>query len=174
LDSQANGARLRIHFPPGEDLEAGARRRSGVKQEGDVMRSWEHFAVKFGLLLSIVLIAATSAPAAETPPEALVKARAAFATAIAAKDVKAAEALTSFPLKNVVTSAPRTISQAGFARQFEIYAQMADCLQSAPLEYVPGGGGRPKSWIVNCNGNIVYFAFKQGRWLHSEYENVNE
>jgi hypothetical protein len=138
------------------------------------MRSWELFALKLSLVLSIVLIAVTSAPGAETPPADLVKARAAFATAIAAKDVKAAEALTSFPLKNVVTSAPRTISQAGFARQLEIYEQMADCLRSAPLEYVPGGGGRPKSWIVNCNGNIVYFALKQGRWLHSEYENVNE
>jgi hypothetical protein len=138
------------------------------------MRSRGLFALKLRVVLFIVPIVATSALGAETAPADLVKARAAFAAAIAAKDVKAAEALTSFPLKNVVTSAPRTISQAGFARQFEIYEQMADCLQSAPLEYVPGGGGRPKSWIVNCNGNIIYFALKQGRWLHNEYENVNE
>jgi hypothetical protein len=138
------------------------------------MRSWGLFALKLHVVLFVVPIVATSAVGAQTPPADLVKARAAFAAAIAAKDVKAAESLTSFPLKNVVTSAPRTISQAGFARQFEIYEQMADCLQSGPLEYVPGGGGRPKSWIVNCNGNIVYFALKQGRWLHDEYENVNE
>src|SRR5271170_5965070 len=121
--------------------------RRGVRHKGDVMRSWENFALKLSLVLFIVPILATSALSAETPPADLVKARVAFATAVAAKDVKAAEALTSFPLKNVVTSAPRTISQAGFARQFEIYEQMAVCLQSAPLEYVPGGGGRSKSWI---------------------------
>ena len=124
--------------------------------------------------LGVLLLATTSSPAAEAPPAALVDVRNAFARAVAAKDVKAAEALTSFPLKNVVTSAPRTIAQAGFARQFEIYEQLADCLKDTPLEYVPGGGGRSKSWIVNCNGNILYFALKQGRWLHSEYENVNE
>jgi hypothetical protein len=124
--------------------------------------------------LGVLLFAASVAAAAEAPPAALVEARSAFARAVAAKDIKAAEALTSFPLKNVVTSAPRTIPQSGFAHQFEMYEQMGDCLKSAPLEYVPGGGGRAKSWIVNCNGNILYFALKQGRWLHTEFENVNE
>jgi len=123
---------------------------------------------------SVLLFVASFAAAAEAPPAALVEARSAFARAVAEKDVKAVEALTSFPLKNVVSSAPRTIPQSGFARQVEMYEQMADCLKSSPLEYVPGGGGRAKSWIVNCNGNILYFALKQGRWLHTEYENVNE
>jgi hypothetical protein len=124
--------------------------------------------------LCVILLGSTSAAVAQTPPADLVKARTDFAAAVAAKDLKAAEALTRFPLKNVATSAPRTISQAGFAQQFETYEQMADCLKTAPLEYVPGGGGRPKSWIVNCNGNIIHFSLKKGRWLHNEYENVNE
>src|SRR5579863_2413183 len=104
------------------------------------------------LSLSLLVLAPSAAVAADAPPQALVEARSAFAAAVAAKDIKAAEALTSFPLKNVVTKAPKTISQAGFARQFEMYEQMADCLKSGQLEYVHGGGGRPNSWIINCNG----------------------
>ena len=133
------------------------------------MRSSARLSV--GLLVAVVF---TPAIAAEAPPTALVEARNAFASAVAAKNIKAAEALTSFPLKNAVFKAPKTISQAGFARQFEMYEQMTHCLKTAPLEFVRGGGGRPNSWTINCDGNILYFAAKQGHWLHDEYENINE
>ncbi|HLW93684.1 MAG TPA: hypothetical protein VKS78_20600 [Roseiarcus sp.] len=126
------------------------------------------------LSLSLLVLAPSAAVAADAPPQALVEARSAFAAAVAAKDLKATEALTSFPLKNVVTQRAKNDSEAGFKRQFEMYEQMADCLKRAPLEYVHGGGGRPNSWIVSCNGAILYFALIRDRWLHDEYENVNE
>jgi hypothetical protein len=112
--------------------------------------------------------------ATEAPPAALVQARAAFAAAVAAKDVKAAEKLTNFPLKNTVFQAPPTISQAAFPKQMKLYAEMKDCLKTAPLELPSSGGGAPKSWTVDCDGNLFHFALKNGRWLHDEYENINE
>ena len=123
-------------------------------------------------VLTIFLLGSPQAYA-QAAPEALVKARAAFAAAVAAKDVKAAADLTYFPLKNTVYSAPPTISQPGFAKQFTIYVEMKDCLKSEPLEAVAASKGQ-KSWAINCNGNVFHFALISGRWLHSEYENINE
>jgi hypothetical protein len=124
-------------------------------------------------LVSALLFVLPSVAHAASPPEELVKARRAFATAIAANDLKAAADLTNFPLKNTVTSAPPTISKAGFAKQFKMYGRMKECLNSEPLESVAAGNGR-KSWAINCNGNVFHFALINGHWLHSEYENINE
>ena len=124
-------------------------------------------------LLSALLFLLPCVAQAASPPEELVKTRTAFAAAVAANDLKAAVELTNFPLKNTVTSAPPTISKAGFAKQFKMYGLMKDCLKSEPLESVAVGKGQ-KSWAINCNGNVFHFALVNGRWLHSEYENINE
>jgi hypothetical protein len=124
-------------------------------------------------VLSLLPLLAPSLAHAESPPEALVTARMAFAAAVAAKDVKAAAELTNFPLKNTVTAAPPTISKAGFAKQFKMYGEMKDCLKTEPFESAAHGKSA-KSWTINCNGNVFHFALINGRWLHSEYENINE
>jgi hypothetical protein len=122
---------------------------------------------------SSLLFLLPSMAQAASPPEELVKARTAFAAAVVANDLKAAAGLTNFPLKNTVTAAPPTISKAGFAKQFKMYEAMKDCLKREPLESVAAGKGQ-KSWAINCNGNVFHFALVNGRWLHSEYENINE
>ncbi len=123
--------------------------------------------------VSALLFVLPSLAHAASPPEDLVKARAAFAAAVAANDVKAGAELTNFPLKNTVTSAPPTISQAGFAKQFKMCGLMKDCLKGEPLESAAAGKGQ-KSWAINCDGNVFHFALINGRWLHGEYENINE
>ena len=124
-------------------------------------------------LVSALLFVLSSEAHAASPPEELVKARTAFAAAVAANDLKAAAALTNFPLKNTVTAATPTISKAGFAQQFKVYGLMKECLKGEPLESVAAGNSR-KSWAINCNGNVFHFALINGHWLHSEYENINE
>lgn len=124
-------------------------------------------------ILAGFLLAAPSLAYADSPPDDLVKVRSAFAAAVAANDVKGAARLTRFPLKNTVTAAPRTVTRAGFARQFKMYGEMKDCLKSEPFE-LASGDQKQASWVINCNGNIFHFALIDGRWLHNEYENINE
>ncbi len=106
------------------------------------------------------------------PPPPLATMRAAFAKAVAAKNIASVEALTSFPLKNVVENEPALIPQSAFAKSFSLnnYADMAGCLKTSPLERSPKRG----AWLVNCDGNMFYFGLHNGQWRHTEYENVNE
>lgn len=112
--------------------------------------------------------------AAEAPPKDLVQTRTAFAAAVAAKNVAALEALTRFPLDNDVYGEAKSISRAAFAKHVVVYEQMADCIKTAPLERDVHAKAGIKSWLLNCNGNFLYFAFNKGRWVHNEYQNVNE
>jgi hypothetical protein len=132
-----------------------------------------------GALLGCLAIAALSlvaAHGAEAPPPALAKARLAFATAVAAKDLSAISAITTFPLKAAVTGQPSSVARTAFAKfaQKNGYAEGAGCLKSEPLERADTHEHGANVWLVNCNGNIFYFALANGVWRHSEYENINE
>ena len=102
--------------------------------------------------------------------------RAAFVAAVAKNDFGAAKTLTLIPLKNEVSDAPLQLDEKGFAKLFKIYRSMADCLKSQPIEPDVNSKGAtlPGRWIINCNGNVLHFAQRDGRWLHVEYENINE
>lgn len=128
------------------------------------------------LAISATFIAGTAVARAEKPPADLEKIRAAFAAAVAAKDLQAVEALTSFPLKIVVEGDPPTVSLTAFPKVFRQngYADSANCLKSAPLERAETKEGGARPWRINCGGNLFYFALKNGQWRHSEYENINE
>jgi hypothetical protein len=125
----------------------------------------------------IALVSALGpASAQSSPPAELVKARNAFASAVAANNSSAAAELSSFPLINRVYREPRTTSKAGFAGLFKSYRQnFSKCLKSEPLkpEQTPAGK-KTGLWTVDCDGNIVLFGQKSGRWLHVGFENVNE
>jgi hypothetical protein len=129
--------------------------------------------VRAGLAMMVVALAAP-AFAADKPPPDLVAARAAFAAAVAKNDMAATAALTSFPLKNVVYRGPKTVPEAKFGAQFKMYRQLGECLKSGPLQPTPVKGGAPVVWTIDCDGNEISFALKDGRWLHSGYENINE
>ena len=125
--------------------------------------------------LGLVLLGA--APAfAEGPPHALVEARAAFAKALAARDVKALEGLAHFPLANAVQGEPPTIPAAKFAAQVKSYWREAGCLKAQPLERAAKDQRDRGEWLVACDGgnNIFYFKNYDGRWLHGAFENVGE
>ena len=123
----------------------------------------------------IALAIASSALAADRPPPELVAARVAFAAAVAKNDLPAATALSSFPLKNVVYRGPKTIAEAQFGSLFRIYRQFSDCLKSGSLQPTPvKGAAAAASWTIDCDGNEVSFGLKDGRWLHTGYENINE
>jgi hypothetical protein len=110
----------------------------------------------------------------EAPPRDLVEMRSAFAAAAAAKNVAALQALSRFPLGNDVYSEPKSISRAAFAKHAVFYKEMADCIKTAPLERDVHAKAGTGSWLLNCNGNVFYFALDKGRWVHSEYQNINE
>ena len=132
-------------------------------------------ALRLAVAMGALALASADARAADAP-EALIKMRAAFAAAVAKNDLAAAKALTLFPLRNEVFNAPPKIDEKGFAKLFKIYRSMADCVQSQALEpdVDPKGTTLRGRWDINCNGNVLHFGQKDGRWLHVEYENINE
>jgi len=128
-----------------------------------------------------VLIAAAASLAsihearAQSAPADLVKARAAFAAAVAANDEQGAAALSAFPLINRVYQEKPAIARSEFRGLFKTYREVGTCLKSDRLE--PEKTPQDKktgNWLVNCGGNFVLFGQKNGRWMHIGYENVNE
>ena len=102
------------------------------------------------------------------PPIGLISTRTAFAAAVSANNEAGAAALTSFPLKNTAFQAPPTLTRKAFSTQFADYRHMAACIKTTPLVFERG------AWLIDCDGNILRFGSRGGRWLHTEYENVNE
>jgi hypothetical protein len=120
-------------------------------------------------------VLASATLAADRPPPELLTARTAFAAAVAKNDMAAAAALSRFPLKNVVYRGPKTIAEAQFGSVFKIYRQLGDCVKSGVLQPTPAkGGAAAAEWTIDCNGNEISFGLKDGRWLHTGYENINE
>jgi hypothetical protein len=119
-------------------------------------------------ILLVGLIAPASGAVKPMPPPELVKARTAFAAAVSKGDEAAAAALTSFPLKNTAYKAPPKLMRKAFAALFADYRAMAACIKTSPL--APDHG----AWLIDCDGNILRFGLRGGRWLHTAYENINE
>ena len=121
--------------------------------------------VFFPIFLAWIVPAwAGAAPA----PIGLVDTRKAFAAAVSANDEAGAAALTRFPLKNIVYKGPAKITRKSFSRLFADYRHMAACIKTTPLVFERG------AWLIDCDGNILRFALQADRWMHTEYENVNE
>jgi hypothetical protein len=118
------------------------------------------------------LWAATAAPKA--PPE-MTRTIVDFAAALAAGDGKAAAELASFPLDNLVFKAPKTLSKSAFLKNFTAQKDIAACLVKTPPEQqLKNNKSVANSWSIDCNGNIYYFGLRNGRWLYTGYENINE
>ena len=104
--------------------------------------------------------------AGASAPAELVKARAAFATAVAANNEKAAAALSAFPLINRVDQEKPAIPRSEFRGFFKTYREVGKCLESDRLE--PEKTPQDKktgNWLVDCGGNLVLFGQKNGHWL---------
>lgn len=104
---------------------------------------------------------------AEAPID-LINTRAAFAVAVSANSEADAAALTSFPLKNTVYKEVPKLTRKAFSTRFAEYRHIAVCIKTNPLLFERG------AWLIDCDGNILRFGLRGGRWLHTEYENVNE
>jgi hypothetical protein len=122
-------------------------------------------------------IAAASAVAAAAPAE-LERMRKAFGAAVAKHDVKAAAKMTHFPLAFSGYEHPDKVTAAQFAGEFDGLffggdAQMANCLATGKLE--PAQTKFPSSpWMIDCDGNEYYFGQRNGKWMFTAYENINE
>ena len=131
-----------------------------------------------GTIAAIAMMIAGSAlagpSAAEKPPAELEAARAAFVAAVVKMDVAAATGLSALPLKNAVYRGPKSIPESKFGAQVKIYAAMKSCLKTAPLEPAPAKNPATREWMLDCDGNVLSFGLKNGRWLHTGYENINE
>ena len=101
-------------------------------------------------------------------PIDLVSTRTAFAAAVSANNEGDAAALTSFPLKNTVYKESPKLTRKAFSTKFAEYRHMAACIKTAPLAFERG------AWLIDCDGNLLRFGLRGGRWLHTEFENVNE
>ena len=118
---------------------------------------------------------AAAAPAA---PAGLEAARKAFAAAVAKHDVKAAAALTAFPLAFSGYEHPDTVTAAQFASEFDgLFGddpQLAHCLATGKLEADTQHTFAGSPWVIDCNGNEYYFGERNGQWRFTAYENINE
>ena len=121
------------------------------------------------MILPVFLVCASPAWAAKAEaPIDLVNARAAFAAAVSANIEAGAAALTNFPLKNTVYKEPPKLARKAFSTLFANYRHMTACIKKTPLVFERG------AWLIDCDGNLLRFGLRDGRWLHTEYENVNE
>jgi len=132
-------------------------------------------AASFGFAITTV-----SAFAADAAPAELETMREAFGAAVGKQDVKAVAAMTQFPLAFSGYEHPDTVTAAEFADEFDGLffsgdPQLASCLATGKLEPAQPESTFPNSpWVIDCDGNIYYFGQRNGKWMFTAYENVNE
>ena len=123
-------------------------------------------------------VAAASAFAGGAAPAELEKMRKAFGAAVAKRDVKAVAAMTAFPLAFSGYEHPDKVTAAEFADEFDGLffssdPQLVKCLATGKLESAQSDF--PASpWVIDCDGNDYYFGERNGKWMFTAYENVNE
>jgi hypothetical protein len=128
------------------------------------------------------LFCALSLGAAQAAPAGVDTMRQAFASALAAKHIEAAMAMTRFPLIQEVYQAPPKVTAAQFGKELSSMglddAGVQKCIAHDPLSLTPAKDVSNKgfigAWNTNCNGSIYYFAQKNGAWMFIGYENINE
>ena len=131
------------------------------------------FAASFGCAF-----VATTSFAADPAPAELDTMRQAFGAAVGKHDVTAVAAMTQFPLAFSGYEHPDTVTAADFADEFDglFFAgdpQLVSCLVTGNLE--PSQSSFPDSpWVIYCDGNDYYFGQRNGKWMFTAYENVNE
>ena len=134
--------------------------------------------IVLAVLFGCARTAAASSFAAGEAPAELDTMRKAFAAAIAKLDVKAVAGMTQFPLAFTGYEHPDTVAEADFADEFDglFFAgdpQLVSCLATGKLE--PSQSNFPDSpWVIYCDGNDYYFGQRDGKWMFTAYENVNE
>ena len=140
--------------------------------------------VKKALLCLMLVLAGSAAQAAPAkPPADLDAMRAAFAAAVTHKDRAAMAKLSAFPLAVDVYGSAPTVTEKQFVSSndyvsgwfFDGDAQVSDCIGKGPLAFQSDqkefGAG---SWYADCNGNEYYFGQRNGHWLFTAYQNINE
>ncbi len=131
-------------------------------------------ALKFLAFLMALMAARSALAATPEPPQKAFLAKFADMARRGAADSMAD--ITRFPLKNAVHQEPSAISRAGFKHHFQLnaYPALAGCLKTKTPERAASGNSGLGEWVVDCEGNLFYFANVGGQWRHSGFENVNE
>ncbi len=134
-------------------------------------------------LCAIAICGAAGAAGTAKAPAGLEAARKAFAAAVAARDRKAIVRLSAFPVAVGMYRYAPTIGAKQFLtdkRKFSDLFGAADqstvrCLATADIarqsDRKQFGFG---SWLADCNGNEYFFTLRNGRWLFTGYQNINE
>lgn len=127
-------------------------------------------------LLALVLAVAALGAEAATPDPALKTFLAKFADLAAHGAADTMAKVTRFPLRNRVYQAPERVNAAGFKSYFALnsFRELAGCLKSTPPQHAQTRHADLGEWLVDCDGNIFYFAQYSGGWRFSGFENVNE
>ena len=128
----------------------------------------------FVMLVGAGVVASVAGLAQEAPPKELVQLRADFAAAVDARDIKALESLSRFPLNNQAYGSPEKLSRAEFTAYVLVngYWDKAECLRKRPLERDVRAGKDKALWFIACDGgkHAFHFAREGGRWVYSGFE----
>jgi hypothetical protein len=134
--------------------------------------------MKFAALSLLFAAVATTAFAA--PPPGLRDVRQALTHSVQTKNWRGLADLISWPLPiDNYGTAPR-LTKAQYLkdrRRLSIFLaeSLLPCIAAEPATYQ---GNRKEfgfgSWVIDCTGNEFYFGQKNGKWLFTAYQNINE
>lgn len=169
----------------------GRSRLLGMTDQCQIMpgkQAFEMLAILGGdmraLLLALSLVCSGPAALAASkpaPPPELKAVRKALAAAVKAHDLKAAAALSRFPLAINAYEEPDKLAKADFLSDglaslfYEGDSQIVTCIAAGKLEYQAAKPDFPGSpWFIDCTGNQYYFGLVNGKWRFTSYMNINE
>jgi len=120
--------------------------------------------------------------AAKAPPE-LDTARKAFAAAVSAHDLKAVAGLSGFPIAVEMYGYAPTVGAKQFLGDKRKFGDLFGAPDESTVRCIATGDLAQQSdrkqfgfgsWFADCNGNEYFFTLRNGRWLFTGYQNINE
>ena len=137
------------------------------------------------LLCVFTLATAGAAGAAGTAqaPAGLDAARKAFAAAVAARDLKGIVVRSGFPLDVEMYGYAPAIGAKQFLGDKRKFTDLFGAPDENTVHCIATGNVEQQSdrkqfgfgsWFADCNGNEYFFTLRNGQWLFTGYENINE
>jgi hypothetical protein len=155
----------------------------GPDEREILMRPNRTFALTALCAFTIATAGAAGAAGTANTPAGLDTARKAFAAAVAARDLKGIVALSGFPIAVEMYGYAPTIGSKQFLSDKRKFADLFGAPDENTVHCIAAGNMERQndrkqfgfgSWSADCNGNEYFFTLRNGRWLFTGYENINE
>jgi hypothetical protein len=133
--------------------------------------------------LTIAMAGGTAAAGTANAPSGLDAARKAFAAAVAARDLKGIVALSGFPVAVEMYGYAPAIGSKQFLNDKRKFSDLFGAPDAGTVQCIATGNLEQQndrkqfefgSWFADCNGNEYFFTQRNGRWLFTGYQNINE